>query len=413
MLAVRGKFAPSLRIVSLLLLLIWGGRGADARVAEWDAAGPAVAITADLSQESGRTRLTIALSRPVEAASFLLEKPDRVIVDLPEVNFQLSPMGARHLGLVKSLRCGLIGPGRSRIVVELTGPAVPVRTETLTGPDGVARLIVELARSDREAFRRAVQTGARDTQVRVTGAIETAAKEMRPLIALDAGHGGVDPGARAVSGEAEKDIVLAFAERLRATLAGSGRYRVVMTRDHDVFVPLDERVRRARAAGADLFVSIHADSISSPTVRGATIYTGAEQATDVESQTLAERENSADAAGGLAHGPEPAGVSDILQDLTMRETRGFSHGFARHLFSELNPMVRFSTQPHREAGFRVLRAADMPSVLLELGYLSNARDVESLLSEDWRRRTSAAMANAIDRFFALRLAGGTAAAVSP
>jgi N-acetylmuramoyl-L-alanine amidase len=133
----------------------------------------------------------------------------------------------------------------------------------------------------------------------------------------------------------------------------------------------------------------------------------------VESQTLAERENSADAAGGLAHGPEPAGVSDILQDLTMRETRGFSHGFARHLFSELNPMVRFSTQPHREAGFRVLRAADMPSVLLELGYLSNARDVESLLSEDWRRRTSAAMANAIDRFFALRLAGGTAAAVSP
>jgi N-acetylmuramoyl-L-alanine amidase len=410
--AVRGRFAPSLRIVCLLLV-IWAGQGADARAAEWDAAGPAVAIAADLAQEAGRTRLTVTLSKPVEAASFVLEKPDRVIVDLPEVNFQLPPAASRHLGMVKSLRCGLIGPGRSRIVAELTGPAVPVRTETTSGPDGVARLIVELARSDREAFRRAAQAGARDTQVRVTGAIEAVAKETRPLIALDAGHGGVDPGARAVSGEAEKDIVLAFAERLRTTLSGSGRYRVVMTRDHDIFVPLDERVRRARAAGADLFVSVHADSISSPIVRGATIYTGAEQATDVESQTLAERENSADAAGGLAHGPEPAGVSDILQDLTMRETRGFSHRFAGHLFSELNPMVRFSTQPQREASFRVLRAADMPSVLLELGYLSNARDVESLLSEDWRRRTSAAMAKAIDRFFALRLAGGAAAAVSP
>jgi N-acetylmuramoyl-L-alanine amidase len=398
----------------VLLLLIWSGRAATASPAAWETPGPAIAIAADLSQESGRTRVTVTLSKSVEATTFVLEKPDRAIVDLPEVNFQLPPETSRHLGLVKSLRCGLIGPGRSRIVVELAGPAIPVRTEMTTGADGVPRLVVEFARSDREGFRRAAQAGDRDSAIRVTGSVPGGAnKESRPVIVLDAGHGGIDPGATAVSGEVEKDIVLAFAERLRATLAATGRYRIAMTRDHDVFVPLDERVRRARAAGADLFVSIHADSISSAAVRGATIYTGAERASDVESATLAERENSADAAGGVAGSGEPAGISDILQELTVRETRGFSHRFAGQLFSELNPTIRFSAQPHREAGFKVLRAADVPSVLLELGYLSNARDVESLLSEGWRRRTAAAMAKAVDRFFTLRLAGGTTAAVSP
>jgi N-acetylmuramoyl-L-alanine amidase len=186
-----------------------------------------------------------------------------------------------------------------------------------------------------------------------------------------------------------------------------------MTRDRDIFVPLDERVRRARAAGADLFVSIHADSISSPSISGATIYTGAERATDVESATLAERENQSDANAGLSGSERPGGVSDILQDLMLRETRGFSHRFAGQLFGELKSTIRFSVQPHREAGFRVLRSADVPSVLVELGYLSNTADVAHLLSEDWRRSTAAAMANAVDRFFALRLAGGASAAVSP
>jgi N-acetylmuramoyl-L-alanine amidase len=410
--AARGRFAPFLGAV--LLLLIGCGGLAASEPTSWDMPGPAVAVAADLSQEAGRTRLTIALSKPVEATSFVLDKPARAIVDLPEVNFQLPPETSRHhLGLIKSLRCGLVGPGRSRIVVELSGPAIPVRTEMITGADGVPRLVVEFARSDREGFRRAAQAGDRDSAIRVTGSITGAPKESRLVIVLDAGHGGVDPGATAVSGEVEKEIVLAFAERLRAALLASGRYRVAMTRDHDVFVSLDDRVRRARAAGADLFVSIHADSISSPAVRGATIYTGSERASDLESATLAERENSADAAGGIAGGPEPAGISDILQDLTMRETRGFSHQFAGQLFSELNPMIRFSAQPHREAGFKVLRAGDVPAVLLELGYLSNARDVESLLSEGWRRRTAAAMAKAIERFFALRLAGGATAAVSP
>jgi N-acetylmuramoyl-L-alanine amidase len=374
-----------------------------------------VAIAADLQVDGGKTRLVVTLSRAVQATSFVLEKPDRAIIDLPELSFQVpADKGRRKAGLVSSFRYGLIAPGRSRIVLDLSGPAVPTRTELVTNsPDGVPRLIVELSRADRDSFHRKVAAGETADTVRSTGSLIDERAQNRPVIVIDAGHGGVDPGAHAFSGENEKDIVLAFAERLHDTLSEGGRYRVVMTRDHDVFVPLDERVRRARQAGADLFISIHADTISNPAISGATIYTGAERATDLESASLAERENQADANAGLAGSEQPSGVADILQDLMVRETRGFSTRFASHLFSQLKPTVPFSVQPHREAGFRVLRAADVPSVLVELGYLSNIHDVAHLLSEDWRRSTALAMAGAVDRFFALRLAAGGTAPVSP
>ena len=406
---------PALTALLFGLLLAFGAR-AVAAPSDTDPTGPAIAIATDLQVDGARTRLTITLSRPVHATTFTLERPDRAIVDLPEVSFHLPPdKNPRGLGLVAGIRYGLIAPGRSRIVVDLTGPATAVRTEMTTGTvDGVPRLVVEFAKTDRDGFRRKVASGDTTDTVQSTGSITTSDRRKdRPVIVVDAGHGGVDPGARSSSGELEKDIVLAFAERLRDTLAATDRYRVVMTRDRDIFVPLDERVRRARAAGADLFVSIHADSISSPSISGATIYTGAERATDVESATLAERENQSDANAGLSGGERPGGVSDILQDLMLRETRGFSHRFAGQLFGDLKSTIRFSVQPHREAGFRVLRSADVPSVLVELGYLSNTADVAHLLSEDWRRSTAAAMANAVDRFFALRLAGGASAAVSP
>jgi N-acetylmuramoyl-L-alanine amidase len=410
------RCVPFLAATILGCLAFWS-QPAHAAPAQSETVGPAIAIAADLQVEGGRTRLTVTLSRPVRATTFVLERPDRAIVDLPEVSFHLPPgSNPRAVGLVSSLRYGLIAQGRSRIVVDLAGPAVPVRTEMVTNAaDGVPRLVVEFAKTDRDAFRRKVASGDRDDTIQTTGSISRSPEPAmdRPVVVVDAGHGGVDPGAKAINGEVEKDIVLAFAERLRDTLLATGRYRVVMTRDRDIFVPLDERVRRARVAGADLFISIHADSISSPAISGATIYTGAERATDVESATLAERENQSDANAGVAGGEQPGGVSDILQDLMVRETRGFSHRFAGQLFGDLRSTIRFSAQPHREAGFRVLRSADVPSVLVELGYLSNTADVAHLLSEDWRRSTAAAMASAVDRFFALRLAGGATAPVSP
>ena len=371
------------------------------------AAGAAVAVGAEVSvRENGSTRLTLTLSAPVAATVFLLEKPDRAIIDLPEINFQLEHTPSRsHGGVIAAVRAGLVGPGRSRLVVELAAPATVARMDSAEDPEtGATLLRLDLARADRDGFRRAVAADRTDL-VLTTGSIgPPAARDTRPLLAIDAGHGGTDPGAIAPGGIQEKDLTLAFAESLRERLPAE-RYRVLMIRDHDVFVPLDERVRRAREAGADLFLSIHADIISSPHVSGGTLYIGGEMATDSESATLADRENAADAAGGLARTAPPEQIADILHDLTMRETRSFSNRMAGLLLRDLGQVMRFSPRPQREAGFRVLRSPDLPSVLIELGYLSNARDLDLMLSPEWRRRTTAAMASAVERFFAARVAG--------
>jgi N-acetylmuramoyl-L-alanine amidase len=372
----------------------------------------ALAVAAEVAVEGARTRLTLTLSKPVTAAAFLLEKPDRVVVELPEVNFQIGADSAkRRGGMISSLRCGLFAPGRSRIVLELAGPALVSKVEaTEAGVAEASLLTIELTRTDRETFRRTAATDQADLTL-TTGSLPAGpAKDNRPVIAIDAGHGGVDPGATAPNGVLEKDITFAFAAILRDKLSAAGRYRVMLTRDQDIFVPLDERVRRARDAGAELFVSIHADTISSPQVSGATIYTGSERATDGEAASLAERENAADQAGGLggsspgrgdrhppgAHAAGDARLLPALLGLLLRD---------------LSSVARVSAQPQREAGFRVLRTPDLPSVLVELGYLSNARDLDLMLSPEWRNRTAAAMASAVERFFSARLA--SRAAMSP
>ncbi|TNC16166.1 N-acetylmuramoyl-L-alanine amidase [Methylobacterium terricola] len=365
---------------------------------------PAVAIAAEVAASpEGGTRLTVVLSRPVEARAFVMERPDRAIVDLPEVNFQLPPeAGRKRDGLVASYRYGLFAPGRSRIVIDLAQAATVARVATTTrSRDGATLLTIDLARSDREAFRRAAQP---PEPARPAGPASQHAGDSRPLVIVDAGHGGIDPGAIAGNGVYEKDIVFGVAQGLVQRLEAGGRIRVQMTRDRDVFVPLAERVRIARDARADLFVSIHADSISAaPQVRGATIYTGSEKATDAESARLADRENKADAAAGADQGEGPGDVADILQELTLRETRGFSARFAKGLFTRLSGVMEMSVKPHREAGFRVLRSPDVPSVLVELGYLSSKRDLDLLLSDEWRANVTGQMAGAIEAFFASRL----------
>lgn len=378
-----------------------------------------VAVSADLSAEGSKTHLVVTLSRAVAARAFVMERPDRVVVDLPEINFQLAAdAGGRREGVVASFRCGLFAPGRSRLVIDLAQPATIARLDVSTrASDGAALLTIELARADREAFRKAVESGAAPSAP-VASAPAEAQHDRRPVIVIDPGHGGVDPGAMASGGTLEKDIVFAFAQRLKARLDSGGRYRVLMTRNEDVFIPLGERVRIARAAKADLFVSIHADTISAaPQVRGLTVYTGAERASDAESASVAERENKADAVAGLDADERPDEIADILQDLTLRETRGFSHRIAARLIRELGSVMRLNARPHREARFRVLRAPDVPAVLVELGYLSSRRDINLLTSEDWRDRSTEAMAAAVDRFFSPqvspRLAKQATAPVSP
>src|SRR5438132_4241213 len=204
----------------------------------------------------------------------------------------------------------------------------------------------------------------------------------------------------------EKNLVLGFALALRDRIEKGGKYRVVMTRTDDTFIPLADRVKVARNQSAALFVSIHADALPrrEGDAQGATIYTLADKASDTEAERLAEAENKADAIGGVNLTEEPTDVADILIDLAQRETRTFSNRFARLLNNEMKTTARMHKRPLKSAGFKVLKAPDVPSVLIELGYVSNKGDMENLLSEGWRTRTVGSMAQAIDSFLAKRLA---------
>lgn len=390
-------------LVAAFLAMLPGVLPCSAAPAAESADGPPVATAVEIAGDLTKTRLSFTLSKTVTQRAFVLEAPDRVVIELPEVAFQLpADRSRRRQGLVSSFRYGLFAPGRSRVVVDLAQPALIASVELLPGPiEGSTVLTLELARSDREPFRKAAAEARLASPAPEPAPSPDAAQaDHRPLIMIDAGHGGIDPGAIAATGAFEKDIVLGFAQRLAQRLGASGRYRVEMTRNGDMFVPLGERLRLARTAQAQLFVSIHADSINAaPSVHGGTVYTVSERATDEESASLADRENTADAAAGLeAHDPV-TDVTDILQDLTHRETRTFSHRFAKRLLGQLAPVMKMSVKPHREAGFKVLRSPDVPSVLVELGYLSNKTDLAQLMSEEWRNRATAAMVSAIDLYF--------------
>ncbi|GEO13630.1 N-acetylmuramoyl-L-alanine amidase [Microvirga aerophila] len=411
---------PFIRLVQVFLtalLLLAGGDGAWAVGAEpGKAEALAIAAAVAVEVDGPKTRFKVTLSKAVTAQAYLMERPDRVIVDLPEVSFHLpSELGRKREGLIASYRYGLFAPGRSRVVMDLAQPATISAIHSEPGaPGGATILVIELSRADRDEFRRAAAESAGASRATAEQPAPKEAQDARPVIVIDPGHGGIDPGAAAHSGVIEKDLVLSFAQQLKKKLEGQGRYRVLMTRDEDVFISLGDRVRSARSAKADLFISIHADSISGgQDVRGLTVYTGSERASDAESARLADRENKADAAAGIDSGDSPDDVLDILQDLTLRETRSFSHGFATRLVGELDTIARLNKNPRREAGFRVLRAHDVPSVLVELGYLSSKQDLDLLMSEQWRGKMVSAMTVAVDRFFATRLSRQGAAAVLP
>jgi N-acetylmuramoyl-L-alanine amidase len=241
-------------------------------------------------------------------------------------------------------------------------------------------------------------------------AVAKTSGDPRPLIVIDPGHGGIDTGTKAATGENEKNVVLEFALLLRERIEKSGKYRVAMTRSDDTFIPLTERVRFARALNASLFVSIHADSIprSEGQAEGATVYTLSENASDAEAARLAEAENKADVIAGVDLTAEPNDIADILIDLAQRETKTFSMQFARTLANGLKSAARMHKHPLKSAGFMVLKAPDVPSVLVELGYMSTKDDLKQLMSQPWREHTADAVAQAIDTFFTTRVAGAGA-----
>ena len=373
-----------------------------------------VASDARLAGDSKQTRFVLDLDRTVQFSAFALADPYRVVVDMPQVSFQLAAgIGTAGRGLIKAFRYGLVMPGGSRIVFDLTGPAKIANSYVLDAANGQPpRLVLELEQVDRTSFVQSLAAASRpELRPAIADAADIAAvaksaapADLRPVVVIDPGHGGIDNGTQA-GGESEKSLVLGFGLALRERLEKSGKYRVVMTRTDDTFIPLADRVRIARNQSAALFVSIHADALPrrEGDARGATIYTLSDRASDAEAERLAEAENKADAIGGVNLTEEPTEVADILIDLAQRETRTFSNRFARLLMGEMKGTVRMHKRPLKSAGFRVLKAPDVPSVLIELGYVSNKGDREHLVSENWRSRTVGSMAQAIDTFLAKRL----------
>jgi N-acetylmuramoyl-L-alanine amidase len=377
-----------------------------------------VASDVRLAGDARQTRFILDLDQTIQFRAFALADPYRVVVDLPQVDFRLpNTAGANGRGLVKAFRYGLVMPGGSRIVFDLTGPARISNSYVLDAANGQPpRLVLEFEEVDRAGF---VQSLAAETRPELRPAVADAAEiagareapapaapaDPRPVIVIDPGHGGIDNGTQS-GNENEKSLVLAFGLALRDRIEKGGKYRVVMTRTDDTFIPLDDRVRIARNQSAALFVSIHADALPrrEGDAQGATIYTLSDRATDAEAEKLAEAENRADAIGGVNLTAEPTDVADILIDLAQRETRTFSNRFARLLAGEMKNTARMYKHPLKSAGFKVLKAPDVPSVLVELGYVSNKSDLEHLVSENWRSRTAGSIAQAIDAFFAKRLA---------
>jgi N-acetylmuramoyl-L-alanine amidase len=375
-----------------------------------------VATDARLGGDDSQTRFVLDLSRKVDLHVFTLADPYRVVVDIPQVTFRLPPKaGETGRGLIKAFRFGLVMPGGSRIVFDAVKPVRVDKAFVVDPVDGApARLVLDLAATDRESFLHKIALDQRFAHAQAPPAREqqSSSGDARPLIVLDPGHGGIDTGTKGPNGQMEKDIVLDFAKRLREKIEAASKYRVLLTRSDDTFVPLAERVRFAREAGAALFISIHADSLPrrEGDTQGATVYTLSETATDPAAARLAEQENRADVIAGVDLKDQPDDVAGILIDLAQRETKTFSVQFASKLVGIMKQTTRLHKDPLKSAGFRVLRAPDVPSVLVELGYVSNKEDLQSLSSDSWRDRTANAMASAIDGYFSAHLAGVRAGA---
>ena len=374
-----------------------------------------VASDVRLAGDEAKTRLVVDLDRKIEVRAFALANPYRVIVDMPQVTFSFpDKTGDKGRGLIKAFRYGLVMQGGSRIVIDLVKPARIERAHVLDAANTQpARLVLDLAATDRDTFMRTMALNNRPTDRAPRPRdpeVEAKASDLRPLVVLDPGHGGPDHGTRMAPTESpEKTIVLEFCLMLKEKLEKTGKYRVAMTRTDDTFIALADRVSFARDRKASLFISVHADALErvDGDAQGATIYTLSETASDAAAASLAEVENRADVIAGLDIAPEATDVADILIDLAKRETKTFSLQFARTLVGELRNATRMHKEPMRSASFVVLKAPDIPSVLVELGYVTNKQDLKSMTSDPWRGKVTDSVMQAVGTFFNVRTVGAT------
>jgi N-acetylmuramoyl-L-alanine amidase len=388
----------------------------------WLGGSPAWAATIERVDVRDDAIVVTFDQKVADASSFLLVAPKRVALDIADA----TPGGAVATGgLVDAVREGA-RDGGARVVFDLTRPAVV--TDGAFGADGRV-LTLQLRTTDDAGFARAAAAGrmsflppfnlpdtaSTSARYSVSVPVPAASRTLalpridgdagRPLVVIDAGHGGFDPGAISpTSGIKEKDVTLRIAKAIRDELLKSGRVRVALTRDDDRFLVLQERYGVARKLKADLFISIHCDSVGSGDASGASVYTLSEVASDKEAARLAARENKADLIAGVDLGGENADVSSILIDLTQRETMNASAAFARLLGREAEPMIPLRPGFHKFASLMVLKAPDMPSVLFETGYISNPKDAAFLDSPEGRKRIAQSVERAVQVNFARKLA---------
>ena len=336
--------------------------------------------------------LQLSVSQPVPWRLRFLDAPPRLVIDTREVDWT----GIAALPLpedVVALRAGAFRPGWSRLVVELAGPVRLVTSEMQT-PSDAAVIVVTLAPTDPESFA----TSAAQPDL-PEWAVPDATEIPPPLprgsgpitVVLDPGHGGIDPGAER-DGQTEAALMLTFARELKEVLVRDGRFAVVMTRDDDVFVPLEARTSIAREADADIFLSLHADALAEGEATGATIYTLDETATDAASAALAERHDRDDLLAGIDLSDQDDVVAEVLMDMARTETVPRTDRLAAAIVRAIKAAeIRMHRNPRQTGGFSVLKSPDIPSVLLELGFLSSARDFSRLVDPDWRARMAEAI----------------------
>jgi N-acetylmuramoyl-L-alanine amidase len=351
-----------------------------------------------------KTRFVIELSEQPAYRVFALSDPYRVVIDLPEVSWQLSTKRQRKFGgVIENLRFGLFAPGVSRVVLDLL---TPVRLDKVFILPPTAeysyRLVIDLVQVSQQAFRDYPQNSMKSIeQLPSSNPRNQPSRPPSDLITviIDPGHGGIDPGAIGISGVYEKNITLTYARELKHQLEATGRYHIALTRDRDIFVRLADRRQLSHNLGAELFLSLHADAHPSPKLRGAAVYTLSESASDTVAAALAESANKADLIAGIDLNNHNDDVANILLDLTQRETMNLSARYASTLINELGKETKLLNNTHRFAGFVVLKAHNIPSVLVELGFLSNRQDEKQLRGSSHRQRVVGAIARAVEHYF--------------
>lgn len=371
------------------------------------AAAELTAKAARIAGDEARTRIVIDFDAKPEFSVHYLEGPDRIVVDIAaSVNFTFPPHDLEPRGIYERIRYGAMSAGRTRLVLTSKRPAGLDVADVRQNEDGAGwRLVLDGTIVTVEQYAALKKQGA--WNVAQAAAVPTVPLMSPPptadgvfTVAVDAGHGGIDTGAITAGKDPvyEKNITLNFAEALARELNGRPGIKAFLTRDSDVFLSLGERVQIARARGANLFISLHADTLREKSIRGATVYTISDRASDKLADELAKRENTSDEVAGVEVKKEPSAVNDILIDLTRRETQAFSISLANSIVHSFEGEIGLINNPHRSAGFRVLTAPDVPSVLLELGFLSNRDDVKQLTNPQFRDKLVTLIADAVKRY---------------